>query len=204
MEKWRAHAQFIAMTNCAADDAAQHIATSFIGWNHPIGDQERARTDVVGNHAQGWIRFIGTARHFHRRTNQGNKQVNFVVGMHTLQNCCQSLQAHACIHAGRRQSAHTAIGVHFKLHKDVVPNFDETVAVFFSRTGRPTPNVFTVIVKNFRARPARPSISHHPKVIGFVFAALVVANANHALRWQTDFLRPNIVGFIVLVVHGCQ
>ena len=204
MEKRRAHTQFIAMTNRTADDAAQHIAASFVGWNHTIGDQKRARTDVIGNYTQGRIRFIGAARCFHCRANQGNKQVNFVVGMHTLQNRRQTFQAHAGIHAWRRQFGHAAIGVHFKLHEDVVPNLDETVAVFFCRTGRPTPNVFTMVVKNFRARPARPCIGHHPEVIGLVFAAFVVANANHALRWQTDFLRPNVVGFIVLVVHGCQ
>ena len=119
------------MTNCAADDAAQHIAASFVGWNHTIGDQERARTDVIGNYTQGRVRFIGAARCFHCRANQGNKQVNFVVGMHTLQNRRQTFQAHAGIHAWRRQFGHAAIGVHFKLHEDVVPNLDETVAVFF-------------------------------------------------------------------------
>ena len=39
-EKRFAHAEFVTMTNRAADDAAQHIATAFVRWNHAIDDEE--------------------------------------------------------------------------------------------------------------------------------------------------------------------
>ena len=44
--------QLMAMAKRTTDDAAQHIATPFVGRNYPIADQETGRTNMVGNHAQ--------------------------------------------------------------------------------------------------------------------------------------------------------
>ena len=124
--------------------------------------------------------------------------------MHALQNRRQTLQTHAGIHARRRQFHHRAVLFHIKLHEYVVPNFDEAIAILVRRTRRAARNVRAVIVENFTARTTRAGVGHHPKIVRFVFAALIIANANHALRRQTDDIRPNAVGFVIVDVHRRQ
>ena len=204
VEKRCAHAEFVTMANRAANDAAQDIATAFVARNHAVADEERARTDVVGNHAQRWVVRIGAAGFARSGVDQIGKQVNLIVRMHALQNRSQTLQAHAGIHARRRQFYHRAILFHIKLHEYVVPNFDEAVAILVRRTRRAARDVRTVIVENLTARTTWTGVGHHPEIVRFVFAAFIIANANHALRRQTDDLRPDVVGFIIVDVHRRQ
>ena len=58
-----------------------------------------------------------------------------------------------------------AVGLHIELHEHMVPDFNETVAVFVRAAGRAAGNVRPVVVKNFRARTARASVGHHPKIV---------------------------------------
>ena len=94
--------------------------------------------------------------------------------------------------------------MHFKLHEHVVPNFNKAVAVFFGAAGWAAGNMRAVVVKDFGARSTRAGVGHHPKVVTLVAPALVVANANHALRRQADVLGPNVVSLVVFLVHGGQ
>ena len=55
-----------------------------------------------------------------------------------------------------------------------------------------------VVVEDFAARAAGPRVGHHPEVVGRVLGALVVADAHHAIGRQTDHLRPDVVGFVVV------
>ena len=43
-----------------------------------------------------------------------------------------------------------------------------------------------------------------PEVVGRVFRAFVVADADDALGRHTDFVQPNVVGFIVFGIYGRQ
>src|SRR3546814_15681955 len=43
-------AQLVAVTAGATNDPTQHIATTFVGRQHAIGNQEAAGTDMVGHH----------------------------------------------------------------------------------------------------------------------------------------------------------
>ena len=158
---------------------------------------------MVGNHFQGRVAQIGTTRFTRSGTNQGLEQVDIVIAMAVLQNRCQTLQAHAGINAGRGQGFDGTIGLHVKLHEHVIPDFDVAVAIGIGATGGAASHFFAVVVENFRARAARTCIRHHPEVIGHISATFVIANAHHTLRRQADGFCPNIVGFVIVDIHGC-
>ena len=42
--------ELVAVTEPAADDAAKHVRAVFVAGHNPIGNEECARPDVVGNH----------------------------------------------------------------------------------------------------------------------------------------------------------
>ncbi len=89
-----------------------------------------------------------------------------------------------------------------ELHEDVVPDFDETVAVFVRRSRRAAPVLLAVVVENFGARAAGAGVAHHPEIVGGVAGALVVADADDALDRHADLFRPDVVGFVVLGIDG--
>ena len=122
--------------------------------------------------------------------------------MHVLQDRSQTLQSHAGVHTGCGQFDERSIGLHVELHENVVPDLNESVAIFTGAAGGATGNVGAVVVKDLRARTAGPGIGHHPEVVRRVFFALVVTNADHALRRQADFFRPDVVGLLVVDVDG--
>ena len=59
---------------------------------------------------------------------------------------------------------HTSF-VTVELHEHVVPDFDETVAVFIWTAGRASPNMFAVVVEYFSTRTARTGVAHHPEIV---------------------------------------
>jgi hypothetical protein len=61
-----------------------------------------------------------------------------------------------------------------------------------------------VVVEDLAARAAGAGVGHHPEVVGLVLLALVVADADHALGRQADFLGPDVVGLVVVDVDGGQ
>ena len=85
-----------------------------------------------------------------------------------------------------------------------VPNFNPAVAVFFRTARNAAPDFFAVVVENFGARAAGTGIAHLPEVVGRVFRAFVVADADDALGRHTDFVQPDVVGFVVFGIHGRQ
>ncbi len=59
-----------------------------------------------------------------------------------------------------------------------------------------------MVVEDFRARTARPRVGHLPEIVARVLGALVVADAHDALGRDADFLRPDVVGLVVVDVDG--
>src|SRR5690606_29495547 len=94
------------------------------------------------------------------------------------------------------------VGGAVELHKDVVPDFDIAVAIFFRTARQAAPDMFAVIVENFGTGTARAGITHRPEVVGGVRRAAVVANANNALGRYTGHVTPDFKGFVVGVVNG--
>ena len=196
--------QLVAMSDRTTHDAALHITTPFVGRNYAIGYQECRRTDVVRDHAQRRMVQIFGLGLTASCSDQVLEQINLVVAVHVLQDGRQTLQTHASVHAGSGQRLHIPLLVHVELHEHVVPDFDETVTVFIGRSGRATGDVFAVVVEDFRAGATRAGVGHHPEVVGLVTAAFVVANANHALWRQTDFLGPDVVCLVIFRIHRGQ
>ena len=201
VEEGRLLTQLVTVTDRAADDAALHIATAFVAGNDPIGHQERGGAQVVSNHAQRRDTQVGATSFTSSRLDQGVKEVNLVVAVHMLQDGSQALEAHAGVHTGGGQLRHRAVLVHFKLHEHVVPDFNETVAVFLGAARRAAGDVVAVVVENFAAGTARTGVSHHPEVVGFVTSPLVVADADHTLRRQANVLCPDVVSLVIFLVH---
>ena len=119
-----------------------------------------------------------------------------------LHDGCHAFQTHARIHAGFGQGVHIALFIAVVLHKYAVPNLNKTVAVFFGTAWNAAPNVFAVVVKDFRARTARTRIAHLPEVIGGITCAFVVADADDFVFRQPDLVAPNGVGFFVFGIDG--
>ena len=60
--------------------------------------------------------------------------------------------------------AHAALEL-LELHEHEVPDLDEAVAVLLGRTGRTAPDFVAVVVKDFRAGPARTGVAHLPEIV---------------------------------------
>ena len=60
---------------------------------------------------------------------------------------------------------HHTCFVAVELHEYVVPNLNETVAIFIWTAWRAAPNVFTVVIKNFGTRAAGACVAHHPEIV---------------------------------------
>ena len=132
------------------------------------------------------------------------EQVDFVVAVNMLHDGGHALQAHAGINGRLGQRIHIALFVAVELHEYAVPNFNPAVAVFFRAARNAAPDFFAVVVENFGARAARAGIAHLPEVVGRVFRAFVVADADDAFRRHADFVQPDVVGFVVFCVNGRQ
>ena len=202
VEEIASSTQLVAMTAGATNDAAQHVAATFVRWQYTVGDQEAARTDMVRYHLERCLAFVGAADRVRRCGQQALEQVDIVVGVDVLHHRTDPLQAHAGVYRRRWQRMQHAIGGAVELHENVVPDFDVTVAVFVWRARRATPDFRAVIVENLGARAARAGIAHGPEVVRCIRRALVVADTDHALGRHADVLGPDVVGFVIAGVDG--
>ena len=84
-------AQFVAMANSAAHDAALHIAAAFVAGHHTIAHQKSSGADVVGDHAQGAVFQVFATRFTGSGFDQSVEQIDFVIAVHMLQDRRQAL-----------------------------------------------------------------------------------------------------------------
>ncbi len=187
-------AQLVAMTQGATDDAAQHVATAFIGRDHPVTDQEAGGTDMVGDHPQGFLFHILAAGGFCRGLQQRLKQVDLVVGMDPLQHRRDTLQAHTGIHAGLGQRLQLAILLAVVLHEHQVPDLNVAIQILALEPWWTAGHIRPVIVENFRAGTTGAGVTHLPEII-FV-------QAGETLGADAHFLQPDIRRFIIGHMHG--
>jgi hypothetical protein len=61
--------------------------------------------------------------------------------------------------------AAVAVGFLLELHEDVVPEFEEAVAVLIGGARRAALQFIALVVENFRARAAGAVIAHHPEIV---------------------------------------
>ena len=133
---------------------------------------------------------------------QVDEEIDLVVRMHVLQHRRETLEAHAGVDAGRGQRRQVPLVVAIELHEHEIPDLDVAVAVCVGRPRRSAKNFRTVVVEDFRARSAGAGVGHLPEVVARVLGALVVADAHDTLDRDADFLRPDVVGLVVVDVHG--
>src|SRR6056297_1080501 len=190
--------QLVTVANRATDDAAQYVATTVIGRQNAVGDQERAGADMIGDDLQRGLLHVVGAGLLGRRPDQVREQVDLVVRMHALKHRRQPLQTHAGIHARTGQRRHRAVGGAIELHEHQVPDFDITVAVFFRGAGRSAGHLRAVVVEYFTARPAWAGIAHGPEVVAFEPFAGLVSDAREAFGVDADFIEPDRSGLVVV------
>lgn len=195
-------AQLVAVAAGAADDPPQDVAATLVGRQYAVGDQEAAGTDVVGYHLQRRRVVVGAADGLGGGFQQVLEQVDLIVRVHVLEYRADALQAHAGVHARRRQRVHDAVRGAVELHEHVVPDLDVAVAVLFRRTGRAAPDLRTMVEEDLGAGTARSGIAHRPEVVGRIGRTLVVADPHHTLGGHADFLGPDVVGLVVGGVDG--
>ena len=160
-------AEQLAVAHGAAHDPAQHIAAAFVRRQHTVRDQERRGTQVIGDHPQRCLLFalrISTGQ-IGNRADQRDEQIDVVIVVLALKDGGDALEAHAGVD-GRFRQRHTIAGGNLvELHEHEIPDFDETVAVFFRRARRAAPDLISVIEEDFRARAARAGVAHLPEVV---------------------------------------
>src|SRR5690606_36442640 len=155
-----------------------------------------------GNHPQRLVAQVPGARELARRGDQVAEQVDLVVAVHALQHRGDPLQAHAGVHAWRRQRQQGAVGLAVELHEHQVPDLDEAVAVLLRRARGTAGNVRAVVVEDLGARAAGAGIGHLPEVVAGERRALVVADPDDALRRQADDVAPDRVSLVIGLVDG--
>ena len=129
-------AQQVRVAHGAAHDPAQHVAATLVRRRHPVGDQERGRAQVVGQHpvAGGRVALGGHAGEVDGAGDQGAEQVDVVVGGDALQHGRDPLQPHAGVDGGLGQGFARAVAAELLvLHEDEVPDLDPAVAVLVQR-----------------------------------------------------------------------
>ena len=100
LRRTAASAELVAVPDRAADDPAQHVAAAFVRRQHAVDDEEAARADVVGDHAQRCFRDRSCSVQLRRGLDQVLEEIDLVVRMHVLQHGREALEAHAGIDAG--------------------------------------------------------------------------------------------------------
>ena len=124
-------AQLVAVAQGPAHNAAQHVATALVAGNDAVDNEEAAGTDVIGNDLEGVAGKISAAGFARGCLDEALEEIDFVVGMHVLQNGGNALEPHAGIDARLGQGREIAFGVALELHEHEVPDLDIAVAVFF-------------------------------------------------------------------------
>ena len=104
-------AEQLRMAHRAAHDPAQHIAAALVRRQHAVGDQERRRPQMIGDHAQRGLLLalrIGAGQ-FGDGADQGDEQVDVVIVVLALQDGGDALQPRAGVDRRFRQRiAHAA------------------------------------------------------------------------------------------------
>ena len=176
-------------------DPPEHVAPPLVRRQHPVGDQERGRAQVVGDHPVVHLpRPVGVAvGRLGRGLDQRPHQVGVVVVVLALQHRPDPLQPHAGVDRRPRQRHAAAVLELLELHEDEVPDLDEPVAVLVRAPRRPARDALPVVVEDLRAGPARAGRPHHPEIVHG-------GDADDPLVRQPRHLLPEVRRHVVVVI----
>ncbi len=163
-----ARAHHVQMAHRAPHDPAQHVATSVARRQYSVGDQEGGAPDVIGHHPMAHpersVRRL--PRHLRTRPDQRPERVRVVIVGDPLQDRRDPFQAHARVDRRPGQGRSRSRRILVVLHEDQVPDLDEPVPILPEASRRTAGDVLSVVVEDFRARPARPRVAHAPEIVG--------------------------------------
>ena len=163
----------VAVSDGAAEDAANDITRAGVGGELAVGDAEGHRADVVGDDAKGHVGFairsaVCLTAECRDTVKQRLEHVGIVVGLFALHGHRQALEAHPRVDVLVREGHEGAVGHAVELHEDEVPDFDHLRVVGVdeggARCGGPV-GVAAEVDVDFRARSAGPGFAHFPEVV---------------------------------------
>ena len=189
--------QHMRVPHSTSHDAAQHIAAAFVGRRDTVGDQERNRAQMVGDHPVAGLALairVGIRR-MRRSLDQAAHQVGVIVVVLALQQRADPLQPHAGVDRLHLQGDQTPIGELLILHEHIVPDLDEPVAILLGAAGRAAPDAGAVVIENLGARATGASRPHAPEVV-------VRGDADDPLFGQARDFAPIARSLIVGVIDG--
>ncbi len=182
-----------------AQDPAQHISAPLVTGHRSVGDRERERSGVVGDHPHGDVLLacerglVVHAGNIGDGRKQRRENIAVVIGTFALQHGRDPLEAHAGIDVLFRQRFQGAVLLPVVLDKHEVPQFDNpvipSVDEFFPG------KIFGEIDMDFGARPAGAGLPHLPEVV-------FLAELHNVNGVDIGLALPDIEAFLVIVVNG--
>jgi len=185
------------MAHRAAHDPPQDIAPALVARQHAVGDQEARRAKMIGDHAVARLALalgFGPGQ-LGRGRDQRPERVRIVIVVDALQHRRDPLQPHAGVDRRVGQLGDLDVVFLQELHEDEVPDLGEPVAILIGASGRPAGDMVAMIVKDFRAGPARAVGAHRPEIV-------LGRNADDALVRKARDLLPQIPGLVVGMIDG--
>ncbi len=188
------------------DDPAQHpaqdVAASLVGRLHAVGDQERRRATVLGDHLErdvgAVVRTVRDARERLGDLEERAQQVRLEDVIGILEYGRDALQARARVDVLRGELRdHVDVGVHLVLDEHQIPDLHEPLLVDVRSAVRPEPGAS--VHEDLRARSARPGGMGRPVVREL--PVLVDLAPPHDPRLRHADGVPRGHGLLVLLVH---
>ena len=193
------NAEQLAVTNGAAQQAAQNVAAALVGRDNAVADHHNGGADVVGDNAQGNISLVAVAVVL--AGDLGNlvgdvaHGVNVEQGANALYHARQTLQTHAGVDVLLLQLRVVAVAVVVELGEYVVPYLHVAVTVAADgAAGLAAAVLGAAVVVDLRARAARTG-AMLPEVV-------LLAEAEDALRCNADLLVPDLECLVIVNVDG--
>ena len=192
-------AEQLAVTNGAAQQAAQNVAAALVGRDNAVADHHNGGADVIGDNAQGNIGLValavvlaGDLGDLVRDVAHG---INVKQGADALNHAGQTLEAHAGIDVLLLQLGVVAVAVVVELGEYVVPDLHVAVAVAADGAARlAAAELGAAVVVDLRARTARTG-AMLPEIV-------FLAEAEDALGRDADLLVPDFERLVVVNVDG--
>ena len=176
------------------DDSPQHVASTFVRRHDAVGDEKRARADMIGDDPQGLVGGVSGAGDFRRRVDQGGEEVGLVVAVHALEHGRGALEPQTGVDRRPGQRLHVAPGVPVELHEHQVPQLDVAIAVLVGATRRAARHLGPVVVEHLGTGTAGPGVAHRPEVV-------LLAAAGESGLVDADVVEPDPRRLVVLLVY---
>ncbi len=199
IEEGLGDAQQPPVTGSPAEQPAKHIAPSGVGGGHAVADHKGGGTDVVGDDPEGDVAAIaltvGDPCDLGDLLHDVLNGVYLKEVLHTLHDAGQTLQAHAGIDVRLGHPLIVAVPVRIKLGENKIPELDIPVAVAAGPAGGAAAAVLLAPVEIDLGAGTAGAGAVLPEVV-------LLAQADDAGRIHAYLFRPDVEGFVVVLIDG--